>query len=117
MRCWLAIVGYYGSGHPTCGIGAQGGHTAHHVGRMDADGMISLCEAGHDLCAGLAGRRAQLHFEKWLKAEGYTLREIGLEFYRLAMRPDAFAGWLEENSEPSSIPRHRVREIREEKSS
>ncbi len=40
MPCWLAEEGYSGPGHERCGLGSQGGHTAHHMGRVDSEGLL-----------------------------------------------------------------------------
>ena len=82
MRCWLCEEGYEGPGHKVgaCARGAQGGHTAHHTGRLDADGLIPGGGAAHDLYAGLGGHGTQQHFKRWLKAKGVTLTEVGLRY-------------------------------------
>lgn len=77
MRCWLDQVGYSGRGHHQCGMGVQGGHTAHHVGRLDAEGLIPGCGAAHDLYAGLGGAGMQKEFRAWLAAQGFTLPQVG----------------------------------------
>lgn len=77
LACWLKVEGY--PGHE-CGPGAQGGHTAHHVGRYDRDGLIPGCGRAHDLYAGLGGRTEQEEFKAWLREGGVTLKEIGFAY-------------------------------------
>lgn len=79
LRCWLCVEGYQGPGHTVgnCAIGVQGKHTAHHVGRLDEEGLIPGGGAAHDLYAGLGGKRTVAHFRKWLKERGLTLEEVG----------------------------------------
>lgn len=80
MPCWLATRGYNGPGHTGCYIGVQGGHTAHHIGRDDVDGLLPVCGRAHDLCANITGLRAQLHFRAWMEEHGHTLESVALEF-------------------------------------
>ena len=84
LPCWLAQAGYDGPGHEGCGLGAQGGHTAHHVGRNDADGLIPVCGRAHDLCAGLGGRTTIAHFRDWLNRKAYRLDEVALNYVEQA---------------------------------
>ncbi|HUT60647.1 MAG TPA: hypothetical protein VNA25_22610 [Phycisphaerae bacterium] len=95
MRCWLCEEGYEGPGHKVgdCARGVQGGHTAHHTGRLDADGMIPGGGAAHDLYAGLGGDTTQQHFKDWLKAKGVTLTEIGLRYVAKARTVIARGGF------------------------
>ena len=91
LRCWLEREGYRGRGHPACGPGVQGGHTAHHLGRNDEDGLIPGCGAAHDLYAGLGGNETQEEFKGWLRAGGVTLAEVGQAYVndaRIVRRPD-----------------------------
>lgn len=93
LRCWLDRERY--PGH-VCGLGAQGGHTAHHVGRKDEDGLIPGCGAAHDLYAGLGGRETQRVFRKWLREGGVTLEEIGFAYVEDARRSAARGNYQEE---------------------
>jgi hypothetical protein len=82
MRCWLCRMGYDGPGHRMDGSqdlrrGAQGGHTAHHLHRLDREGMIPGDGAAHDLYAGLGGDTTQRAFKEWLRTGGVTLEDIG----------------------------------------
>lgn len=74
MPCYLATVGYFGPKHERCGHGLQGGHTAHHFGRLDADGMLPGCGLAHDLYARIAGRIPQMELDAWLEERGIDLR-------------------------------------------
>lgn len=78
MRCWLSLEGYWGAGHEGCGLGQQGDHTAHHVGRRDDEGLIPGCGLAHDLYAGLGGRTTRKAFQAWLDSKGLTLERVGL---------------------------------------
>lgn len=77
MDCWAATQMYEGPGHEGCGLGQQGGHTAHHLGRLDEDGLIPVCGRLHDLCVGRGGRTAVRHFAEWMQRMGFTLHEVG----------------------------------------
>lgn len=81
-ECWLCDAGYEGPGHTIgrCALGQQTGPTACHVGHNDAEGMIPAGGQGHDLIAGIAGRRAQEHFNAWLAKRGETLKAVGLRY-------------------------------------
>ena len=78
--CWLLEARYRGPKHERCGPGAQGGHTAHHLGREDAAGMIPGCGLAHDLYANIAGRIPQQEFDAWLEQRGETLEQAGLRY-------------------------------------
>jgi hypothetical protein len=80
MPCWLLTQKYTGKGHESCGFGAQGGWTAHHVGRNDKDGLVPCCGAAHDLLAGLGGSSTRQEFEAWLKRYGFDLKEVGKRY-------------------------------------
>lgn len=84
MPCWLAVQQYVGPGHEACALGTQGGHTAHHLGRNDEDGLISGCGAGHDLYVGRGGRTAVQHFAEWMRKHGFTLKDVGLAYVEKA---------------------------------
>lgn len=84
MPCWLAVEGYAGPGHDGCGLGVQGGHTAHHVGRNDDEGLIPGCGKAHDLYAGLGGRATVMHFRDWLNRHAYRLDDVALEYVKKA---------------------------------
>lgn len=81
LPCWLATQEYVGPGHEACGLGQQGGHTAHHVGRNDEDGLIPCCGRAHDLYVGRGGRTAVRHFAAWMQRYGFTLRGVGRAYY------------------------------------
>lgn len=92
LPCHLCRLGYRGPGHePGQGtLGQQGGPTAHHVGRLDSEGMIPVDGMAHDLFAGRGGRTAIEHFRRWLEEqEGLPWREavkaIGLRYYAEAI--------------------------------
>ena len=76
LPCMLAVLRYDGPKHESCGPGVQGGHTAHHVGKLDREGLLPGCGLAHDLYAGIAGRRPQLAFDGWLKEHGLDLAAI-----------------------------------------
>jgi len=78
--CFLRVMGYRGLGHEGCGDGAQGGSTAHHVGRPDVEGLLPVCGRAHDLCAGLGGRTTVARFRAWLAEGGHTLKEMALRY-------------------------------------
>ena len=80
MRCWLSCEGYWGRGHRQCWNGDTGGHTAHHVGRLDEHGLIPVCGAAHDLCHGLGGRTTKNHFRAWLDRQPKGLDAVGLAY-------------------------------------
>ena len=83
LKCDLLVMGYTGLGHPQCQRGVQGtgGHTAHHVcQQIDALGLLPGCGAGHDLYAGLGGRKVRLAFTTWCKANGYDIIQRGLVY-------------------------------------
>lgn len=86
LPCWLCVEGYVGPGHdPSAGpltLGAQGGPTAHHVGRHDAEGLIPGDGKAHDLYAGLGGDSTVRHFRAWLEERGLTLEAVGLRYVR-----------------------------------
>jgi len=82
LPCWLALVGYFGPGHEACGRGEQGGHTAHHVGKTDAEGMLPGCGRAHDLYANRGSARTQRTFRAWLAERGYDLVAVALMYYR-----------------------------------
>jgi hypothetical protein len=82
MPCWLNRMGYRGPGHERCGPGVQGGHTAHHVGRRDAEGLLPGCGAAHDLYAGLGGSSRLREFRGWLEAMGYDLKVVARAYVR-----------------------------------
>jgi len=86
LPCWLCVSGYTGPGHVAGAgtFGAQGGHTAHHVGRLDADGLLPGCGAAHDLYAGLGGAKTIAHFREWLVREGFTLRLVAAGYVERA---------------------------------
>jgi len=89
MRCWLCKMGYDGPGHRMDGSqdlqrGVQGGHTAHHLHRLDREGMIPGDGAAHDLYAGLGGSATQQYFKWWLRERNLTLEQLGLEYVELA---------------------------------
>ena len=86
LPCWLCEVGYTGPGHVAGAgtFGAQGGHTAHHVGRLDADGLLPCCGAAHDLYAGLGGAKTIAHFREWLAREEFTLRLVAVQYVERA---------------------------------
>lgn len=88
LSCWLCDEGYNGPGHKVgdCAIGVQGGHTAHHVGRYDEDGMIPGGGKAHDLYAGLGGSETVAHFRGWLGSKRVSLKEVGLEYVAKAKR-------------------------------
>jgi len=93
MPCWLNVEGYRGRGHESCGPGVQqgqysapDGHTAHHVGRYDEEGLLPVCGRAHDLSAGLGGRTTQLVFQAWLDRQGFGLFEKALEYVGRATR-------------------------------
>lgn len=88
LSCWLCDEGYNGPGHKVgdCAIGAQGGHTAHHVGRYDEDGMIPGGGKAHDLYAGIGGSETVAHFRGWLGSKRVTLKQVGLEYVEKAKR-------------------------------
>ena len=77
MQCWLEEERYVGPGHEGCWRGAQGGHTAHHLGRLDREGLIPGCGRAHDLYAGLGGALTVQHFRDWLAVRGCSLNEVG----------------------------------------
>lgn len=79
MPCWLELQLYDGPGHQGCGPGQQGGHTAHHLGRLDEDGLIPGCGRAHDLYVGRGGRTTVRHFAQWMQRFGFTLKGVGLE--------------------------------------
>lgn len=87
MPCWLEQEGYDGLGHEGCGPGVQGGHTAHHIGKFDSEGLIPGCGAAHDLYAGLGGRTTAEAFKAWLETMGYELQTVGLTFFELVAAP------------------------------
>lgn len=78
LRCWLDGAGYFGPGHRECGLGVQGGHTAHHVGRLDEEGLIPGCGRAHDLYARLGGIETVEAFDAWLEETGYGIEETAL---------------------------------------
>ena len=86
LLCALCKRGYRGAGHPECGLGAQGGHTAHHVGRFDREGLIPGCGAAHDLYAGLGGEATIREFRGWLLRNGLTLEGLGQEYVEKAKK-------------------------------
>jgi hypothetical protein len=77
MDCWLKTVGYAGPGHDGCGPGQQGGHTAHHLGRNDEDGLLPVCGRAHDLVVFRCANSTADHFIDWLKRHDYELRDVG----------------------------------------
>lgn len=82
LPCWLDSVGYRGSGHRRCGPGVQGGHTAHHVARTDAQGLLPGCGAAHDLYAGYGGAETVAEFRAFLDFGGYELERVALAYVR-----------------------------------
>ena len=87
MPCWLKAEGYRDRGHEECGPGVQmgmysrlDGHTAHHVGRYDEEGLLPVCGRAHDLSAGLGGRTTQLAFRAWLDRRGLSLDRLALDY-------------------------------------
>lgn len=100
MRCWLDREGYRDAGHYECGRGVQGGHTAHHVGRLDADGLIPGCGAAHDLYAGLGGEETLRIFRRWLREGGATLAEIGQGYVEDARAIAARGRWNDQDMAP-----------------
>lgn len=87
LPCHFCVEGYVGPGHEDGGrtLGQQGGPTAHHIGRLDAQGMIPVDGGAHDLCAGRGGDTSIAHFRAWLEEkEGLPWREaleaIGLRY-------------------------------------
>lgn len=80
MPCWLAQARYVGPGHRECGVGVQGGHTAHHVGRKDADGLVPGCGRAHDLYAGLGSGTTVRAFAAWMKDSGWDLEEVAMRY-------------------------------------
>ncbi len=98
LTCWLRREGYQGPGHyPSCGRGVQDsphatleqgwGRTAHHVGRLDEEGLIPCCGKAHDILAGLGSRTTQQRFRAWLDERGFTLRQVGLLYVAQAKEP------------------------------
>jgi hypothetical protein len=81
LPCWLWTIKYYGPGHQCCSYGSQGGHTAHHLGHLDSDGMIPVCGAAHDLLAGYGGRTTVTRFRDWLEEHDYDVQRVGELFY------------------------------------
>ncbi len=84
LPCVLWTLAYYGPGHECCGFGAQGGHTAHHVGRLDSEGLLPVCGKAHDMIAGRGGEKEQEAFQFWLATQGHDLHEIALRYYEEA---------------------------------
>ena len=80
LPCWLALANYAGPGHRGCDRGVQGRHTAHHVGRTDAEGLLPGCGRAHDLYAGLGGAQTVAVFRGWLDLNGYRLEVIALAY-------------------------------------
>lgn len=99
LSCWLCDEKYEGPGHKVgdCAIGAQGGHTAHHVGRYDADGLIPGGGKAHDLYAGLGGSGTVAHFRGWLGSKHVTLKQVGLEYVAKALRIRDGGGFRDED--------------------
>ena len=66
-----------------CGIGVMPA-TAHHLRRLDAEGLVPVCMAMHDFC----------HTQSWKVTEALilagapTLAEIGMEYVRKARGED-----------------------------
>lgn len=96
LPCWLKAEGYRGRGHESCGPGVQqgqysapDGHTAHHVGRYDEEGLLPVCGRAHDLSAGLGGRTTQKEFRSWLDRNGISLERRALDYLGQA---DVLAG-------------------------
>lgn len=82
--CWLMTEGYRGPGHKACGLGSQGGHTAHHIAFYDDEGMLPGCGLAHDLYAGYGGRKRMRAFREWLMGKGFRLEEVALGFVERA---------------------------------
>lgn len=95
MRCDLDLWGYRGPGHERCGRGVQGGHTAHHEGGTDEDGMRPCCGAAHDLFAGLGSARTQRAFRDWSTEVGYDGPKRAKHYVERAKQIVAGNGYLD----------------------
>jgi hypothetical protein len=83
-KLWEAVkrepcfLSWHVPGHK-CGIGVRPA-TAHHLGRLDAEGLVPCCGKAHDLCHDQPWR-----VRKALDLAGApTLEEIGMEYVRRA---------------------------------
>ena len=85
LPCVLYTLNFYGVGHQCCGYGEMTGHTAHHLSRLDRDGIIPCCGKAHDLLHNRGSKRTQATFRTWTEANAVDWQAVGLRYYEEAI--------------------------------
>ncbi|MFP3947118.1 MAG: hypothetical protein ACLFWG_00175 [Longimicrobiales bacterium] len=106
---WLLVD----PGHE-CRRSVRGGHTAHHLGRSDLDGLVPAGGLVHDRLHGRPGEPPSVAAAELLEATGLTLEEHGRRHVERAVRRLRERGELPDAVLREALARGILREINRE---